>query len=142
MPQIKSAADIAEKWARVTPLRAEDYRIGVENPKVDWATASIAANDNYVAGVTQAAQQGRYAGGVKKAGSKKWQERAVLKGPSRFAEGVQIAQPDFEEGFTPFRNEIEKTVLPPKYPKGDPRNYERGKVQGTALHQLKLKLRK
>ena len=48
MPKVKSASQIAEKWARVTPMRAEDYRIGVQNPKRDWAQASAAANDRYV----------------------------------------------------------------------------------------------
>ena len=139
MPKVKSASQIAEKWARVTPMRAEDYRIGVQNPKRDWAQASAAANDRYVVGVTAAAQQGRYAGGVKKAGTSKWQERSALKGPSRFAEGVQIAQGDFENGFTPYHAVMERTELPQRYPKGDPRNYERVKTMGQALHKEKLK---
>jgi len=142
MPKIRSSAEISEKWARVTPMRSEDYKKGVENPKKDWAAATAAANDRYVTGVTQAAQQGRFLGGVKRAGTQKWQSHAALKGPNRFAEGVQIAQPDYEKGWAPYRDEIEKTTLPQRYPKGDPRNYERGKVMGTALHQRKLALRK
>lgn len=138
MPKVRSASDVANKWARVTPMRSEDYRIGVENPKRDWATATAAANDRYVQGVTTAAQAGRFAGGVKKAGTRKWQERAAAKGPSRFAEGVAIAQPDYESGWGPFRDVIEKTSLPPRYPKGDPRNHERSKGMGVALHKAKL----
>lgn len=138
MPKVRSATDIAEKWSRVTPMRSEDYRRGVENPKKDWAQATAAANDRYVQGVTAAAQAGRFAGGVKKAGSQKWATRAAVKGPSRFSEGVAMAAPDYENGFAPFRDVIEKTSLAPRYPKGDPRNFERVKQMGEALHKAKL----
>ena len=33
MAEIKSLADIAEKWIRVTPGRVEDYKLGIQNPK-------------------------------------------------------------------------------------------------------------
>ena len=31
-----SAAKIAEKWARVTPDRTQDYEDGVRSPSKDW----------------------------------------------------------------------------------------------------------
>ena len=36
--KVKSAIDIARKWARVTSGRTEDYEEGVRNPTKDWET--------------------------------------------------------------------------------------------------------
>ncbi len=139
MPAIKPTREIAEKWRRVVPGRTEDYRRGVEDPKVDWETATKAAEDRYRTGVTEAAAQGRFGAGVAKAGTAKWKDRATKLGPRRWSEGVGIAAPDYERGFGPYRDVIERTVLPEKFPKGDPRNYERVLAMGTALHELKVR---
>ena len=138
MPKVRHIGDIAEKWARVTPTRAGDYRSGVENPKKDWAEEAIAAEDRYTRGVTEAANAGRYGKGVSKAGTAKWKTAAVKKGPSRFAEGVAIARPDYEKGFAPYRDTIESTELPPRGPKGDPANIQRVAAIATALHNKKI----
>jgi len=138
MAEIKSLASIREKWTRVTPMRAEDYRIGIQNPKRDWADATEGQADTWKAGVTEAANKGLFAKGVRKAGTKKWQEKALQKGPGRFSEGVMVAGGDYEKGFAPYRDTIEATTLPPKYPKGDPRNIQRVAVIAAALRAKKL----
>lgn len=133
MAQIKTTDRIAEKWARVTPQRSQDYTDGIENPRRPWAEASAAAEDTYKAGVTAAAGKGRYGKGIRAAGNDKWQRRSREKGPQRFSEGVQLAQADYQAGFAPFADTIRSTALPPRYPKGDPRNYARVQAIGTAL---------
>jgi len=138
MAEIKRLDSIREKWARVTPGRTEDYQLGIANPKRDWETEAKAATDRYKEGVDKAHAKGMYGKGVDKAGTKKWQDRSLKKGPGRFAEGVYIAAPDYEKGFAPFHAAIERVTLPPKFPKGDPRNYERVRVIGTALHEEKV----
>lgn len=138
MAKIKSAAEIAAKWARVTPQRTADYEQGVRNPTKDWALATEAAEDNYKTGVTKAAQEGRFGKGVKAAGTSKWQRKTLEKGPNRFAEGVAISEPEFQAGFDPFREVIANTVLPPRFPKGDPRNIDRVKVMAAALRKKKV----
>jgi len=84
-----------------------------------------------------AAAADSYAKGITKAGSAKWQQRATTKGPGRFAEGVMIGSDDYEKGFAPYRDEIEKTVLPPRYPKRDPRNINRVSAIAQALAKKK-----
>jgi len=138
MPKVKPIGTIGEKWSRVTPARAGEYRSGVEHPVRDWAEEAVAAEDRYVRGVTEAANAGRFGKGVSEAGTVKWQHGAIKKGPSRFAEGVAIARPDYEKGFSPFRDEIERTDLPPKGPKGDPGNIQRVAVIAAALHAKKI----
>lgn len=136
--KVKSAADIAKKWARVTPERAADYEEGVRNPKKDWKTETKKAEKNYEAGVATAVREKRFGKGVDKAGTEKWQEGAVTKGVARFGPGVAGAQKKYEEGFAPYREVLERTDLPPRYPKGDARNYERVKAVGQALHKKKV----
>jgi len=138
MAEIRSMSKIRDKWTRVTPMRSEDYKMGVAAPRRDWAGSAMAQKEVWKAGVTEAATKDSYAKGVERVGTKKWQDRALRKGPGRFAEGVAIGGPDFEAGFAPYQAEIEKTTLPPRFPKGDPRNIERVKVISMALRAKKM----
>jgi len=133
MAEIKSLSAIRDKWTRVTPGRQEDYKLGVQNPRRDWEQETLAAEDNWKIGVDRAQAQGLFGKGVTKAGSKKWQDKALKKGPGRFAEGVYIAGPDYERGFAPYREAIARVDLGPKFPRRDPRNLERVKRVVEAL---------
>lgn len=139
MAEIKSAKAIRDKWQRVTPGRTEDYKLGIQNPKRDWEEETAAAEDNWKAGVDAAQAKGLFGKGVRKAGSKKWQEKALKKGPGRFAEGVYIAGDDYEKGFAPYREAIAKCDLGPRFPRRDPRNIDRVKRIVDALIEEKLK---
>jgi len=138
MAEIKSLASIREKWSRVTPGRTEDYKLGIQNPKRDWADEALAGKGNWKAGIDAAAAKDLYAKGITKAGSPKWKARSLEKGPGRFAEGVYIAAPDYEKGFAPFREAIARTDIGPRFPKRDPRNLERVKKIVDALVKEKL----
>lgn len=133
MAEIKSLTAIKDKWTRVTPGRTEDYKIGVRNPKRDWETQAAGAADTYKAGVDQAHAKGLFRKGVEKAGTKKWQDRALEKGPGRFSEGVYIASDDYSKGFAPYHEAIARTDLGPRFPKRDPRNLERVRKVVDAL---------
>lgn len=138
MAKIKPIDQIAAKWSRVTPARTQDYTAGVQSPRADWEQATTAANDRFVQGVTEAAQSGRFANGVRKAGTAKWQQKTLEKGPNRFAEGVRLGKQDFQDGFAPFAQVIAGVQLPPRGPKGDPSNIERVRAIAQALHQRKI----
>ena len=139
MAEIKSMASIKEKWARVTPQRTQDYQLGVQNPKRDWAEETAAAKGNWKAGVDTAANKNMFEKGVLKAGSSKWKKGALEKGPGRFAEGVMIAAPDYEKGFAPYREAIDRADIGPKFPRRDPRNLNRVKAIVDALIAEKMK---
>lgn len=137
MAAIKSLSEIRDKWTRVTPGRTEDYKLGIQNPKADWATETGAAKSNWKAGIDAAAAKDMFAKGVEKAGTKKWKEKAVAKGPGRFAEGVYIAGPDYEKGFAPYREAIASVELGPRFPRRDPRNIDRVKKVVDAVVAVK-----
>lgn len=138
MAEIRSLAAIRDKWTRVTPGRTEDYKIGIQNPRRDWAEEASAAKDTYKAGVDAAHSKGLFEKGVLAAGTSKWRDKALKKGPGRFAEGVYIAGPDYEKGFAPYREAIQSVDLGPRFPKRDPRNIDRVKRIVDALVAKKL----
>jgi len=140
MPEIKPTAEIAEKWERVTPGRVRDYEDGVRRPRRDWADATAGAAAAYAQGVQEAIADGRFEGRVRAVGTRKWQEKTLQKGPTRWAQGVSVSGADFAAGFDPYRDEIERIVLPARGPKGDPRNLERVRIIAEALHALKVRL--
>lgn len=137
MAFIRSIEQIAKKFATVTPGRSEDYRIGVENPRTDWATATANAENAYQDGVQKAITQKRFGKGVKAAGTAAWQAGAITKGVSRWGPGVQLAQDKYARNFAPYRDVIERTQLPPRFARRDPRNLDRVKVLVGALSAAK-----
>jgi hypothetical protein len=135
--EIKSLARITEKWTRVTPMRSEDYKLGVTSPRRDWQASAVAAKESHKLAMAAAAAADSFAKGITKAGTAKWQAKALAKGPGRFAEGVMVGGPDFEKGFAPAREVLEKTVLPPRFPRRDPRNIARVSTGNVALAKWK-----
>jgi len=138
MAEIKSLSAIRDKWTRVTPGRTEDYKLGIQNPRRDWETETLEGEGNWKAGIDAAAAKGLFAKGVKEAGTGKWKEKALKKGPGRFAEGVYIAGDDYEKGFKPYREAIAAVDLGPRFPRRDPRNIERVKRVVDALIAAKI----
>lgn len=140
MANIKDLSKIKAKWARVTPQRTQDYTEGIQDPSTDWASATKASEDRYKAGVLAAANRGAFGKGVAAAGTSRWQERSLSVGPGRFAEGVAASEDRYGEGFAPFAQTIASLSLPPRFPKGDPRNLERVKAVSQALRKKKEEL--
>jgi len=134
----KSASKIAEKWARVTSGRTEDYEDGVRNPKKDWEAETKAAETRYEDGIKAAITRKAFGKGVAECGTATQQKKTIEKGIIRWPEGVRVAQDDMRAGMEKVVKVLEATKLPPAYAKGDPRNLERVKVVTQALHQMKV----
>jgi len=137
MAAIRSAADIARKWATVTPQRTADYEAGVQQPRKDWARQTAAASDAWKSGVQAAIASNAFSKGVTRVGTAAWQEGAVQKGVPRWGPGVQVAESKYERGFAPFRDAIERVALPPRFARRDPRNLDRVKAVVDALVKAK-----
>ena len=138
MAEIKNIAQIREKYARVTPGRAEDYASGVAAPRKDWAKVTALAEPAYQAGVTAAISRKAFGRGVNQAGTQKWQGRSLTVGAERWGPGVTAAVDSYERGFAPYRATIEKLSLPARFPVGDARNYARVQAVGEALRKAKV----
>jgi hypothetical protein len=137
MAAIKSIKQIADKFISVTPGRSAQYGDGVKNPKKDWQQSTEAAEDNYEQGVQSAISRKAFGKGVKEAGTAEYQKGVAEKGVARWPVGVRLAGPKFEKGFGPYRDEIERTTLPPRFARRDPRNLDRVAAIDKALGDLK-----
>jgi len=136
---IKTIADITKKWTDVTPMRAPQYQEGVEKTTKDWAAITKASEDTWKTAITAAAAAGRFGKGVIERGTDGWKKRTVAVGPERWSRGVAIAGPEYTKGFAPYREVIAGLTLPPKFAKGDLRNYARVQTVGVALRDKKVK---
>ena len=138
MALIRSIDSISKKWKEVTPQRSSIYKANVEAPLRNWEVETLNAKDRRDEGLRAAISDGRIDRGIRKTGLAGWQKPTVTKGPTRWAEGVAVAEPEYRAGFAPYRDIIESTDLGPRYAKGDPRNWDRSKAIGIALHNKKI----
>jgi hypothetical protein len=137
-PVVKSLGQVTDKWKRRAGSAGEEYRVGVETTPASWSAAAKAAKDAYKAGVTEAANQGRYERGIDAAGDGKWKDRAAKLGPSRFAQGVQESESAYSNGVGPVLQAIGSVDLPPRGPVGSEGNYARTAAIGRALRALRV----
>ena len=135
---IKPVEQIASKWMEVTPGRAGEYKKGVSSPRRSWAQATSDAAANYESGVQEAISRGAFAKGVDSAGDSAWRDGAINKGVSRWPQGVRLGKGKYQSGFAPYHSTISGLTLSPRGPKGDPRNYDRVREVGEALHETKI----
>jgi len=139
MAKIRALAKIVAKYQRVTPGKGKEYEEGIKDPKKVWADEAKAAGDAWAGGVTDAVARGAFAKGVDKCGQAGYIDPAIKKGVGRYRGGVEYGIPKYNKKFAPFRDVIEATALPPRGPKGDPRNIDRVATIATALHAEKIK---
>lgn len=137
MAAIKPIEQSSQKWTRRAQVAGEDYRFGVTNPRTPWDTAAIAAEATYRQAVTDAATKGRYSGGIRRVGVEKWRTNATQKGPQRFAEGVQLAEGEWQRGFAPYQAALSSLSLPARGPAGSPQNLQRVQAVSTALRAVR-----
>lgn len=135
--QSKSAAVIARRFVTITSGRAKDYEEGVKAPRRDWLKETKDAEGRYEEGIKDAIKRKAFGKGVDKCGTARQQQKTIEKGVPVFADRVLLAEDDMRIAMEPVVAVLERTSLPPKYPRGDPRNIERVKTVDDALHKLK-----
>lgn len=139
--KVPSAAEVAEKWARITAQRSGDYKAGVTGAGSDWEKGATDAQAAFVAGVTSGNIGKMYAGGIKRAGSAKYERKATGVGADRFSGGVQAAVGDMQSGVDPFLATIAGIDLGKRGMRGDAMNLERVRKIDEALFKKRLALR-
>lgn len=133
-------AKTAQKWGRVTPGRRQDYEDGVQHPTQSWQEKTLAARQAYNDGVQAAIAEDRFSAGVASTSDEEWKKKTLEKGPGRWAAGVAMSQDAYAKGFAPYAETLNNLTLPPRGPKGDPRNLERVAAVDRALRQKKEEL--
>ncbi len=138
---VKSVAQVADKWAQVTPGRSQYYQSGASVAGGQWEEKTLAAKAAFKAAVSAGNIDSLFAGGVKKAGGAKYQRKVVDVGVSRFSSGVTAAKQDFADGMAPMLETIASVNLPMRAPRGSEANLERVRAVATALNRKRLALR-
>ncbi len=136
-PKVRPISDVSGKWNRRASSAGPEYEAGIRNPAGDWAASAVAAKGAWQQGVTAAASRDAFAKGVAAKGNAHWQQRAIEKGPARFAQGVVVGQGDYEKGFAPYLEAISRVDLPPRGPAGSEANLQRMTGIPRALAALK-----
>jgi len=142
MVKVKPIDIVVKKWQARASIATDDYKYGIENPKRPWDKAAEEAFDAWASGVQAAIADKRFVGGVRRAGLEKWKRKALNVGAPRYAPGITAAVDDYTAAMGEVLKVIEAISLPPRGPKGDPRNYERVKLIGDTLHKWKLAKKK
>jgi len=135
---VKSAADIAAKWAEVTPGRAGYYEAEAPAAGAEWETNTVAAGGTYTASLAQAGIGKRFVGGVKRAGAAKFARKVKDVGVARYAPGVAAAKADMAAGIADYIGVLEGLEIPDRGPRGSPGNYAIVEKVGSALHKKRL----
>lgn len=137
--RVPSAEEVAAKWARVTATRQTDYEAGVKDTEVDWAANTASARESFEQGVTAAIQRGAFQRGVAAVGNDRWRRKTVEVGGTRWAPGVRAATDDMRDGVRGSLETIARVALPPRAPKGDPRNLQRVEAVTRALAEARMR---
>jgi hypothetical protein len=139
--KIKPVAAIAAKWAEVTPGRSAYYEAGASVAGADWEKNATAAAANYKAAISAGNIGQMFAGGIKRAGSAKYERKVKDVGAARFGQGITAAVTDFQSGFDPFVSTIASLTLPARAPRGSAANIQRVTMVATELNKKRLALR-
>jgi len=136
--KVKDAVSAAQKFVSKGAAAGADYESGVRGAGPAWQAQTVAASENYAAGVQEAITRNAFARGVQASGAAHYEERAATVGARRFPEGIRAAGPAWQEGTTPFLDVIRNLTLEPRRPTGDPSNWRRSEQVGMALRRRKL----
>lgn len=135
MVKTRGVDKATQKWRDRVAVASGDYADGVANPRRPWKASTLEAEPRFEAGVQVAIREKRFGKGVSASTDEKWKSKAADLGTRRFPEGVAAAEPDYRAGMGKVISAIEGVTLPPRYPAGDPRNYERVKAIGEAVRK-------
>jgi len=134
--RVMALTEVVKKWVERARVAVDAYLMGIKNPRTPWAAAATAAAKNWADAITAAIAAKRFEKGIARAGDAKWLKNATELGSVRFAPGVAAAEGTYSAAFAPYLELLGRITLPPRYPKGDPRNIQRVAVIAKELHQL------
>jgi len=138
MVTIRSMEYIKKKWVKRAKGAVEDYRAGIQTPLEDWKSETLGAEETYYDALDRIRTERTWTRGVERTDTADWQRKALQLGPPRYPSGIDAGEPDYDRGFRPYRDEIERITLPPRRPRGDPANIERVRAIADALHAKKV----
>lgn len=102
---MKSASDVANKWAANLAAATTSITAGVQQVTVSPTQLAAANLNGYLAGTQQAVTSGKMAASLQRVSLQDWQTAMIQKGIPRIASGAQAAKPkmaSFMQQFLPY----------------------------------------
>lgn len=90
---VKTAQQIAEKWARNLGASGQSMTDGINGVSVNPAEKAIAQIPAMVAGVQNAQANGKIEAGLRRVSLQSWKDAMIKKGVPRISGGATAAQP-------------------------------------------------
>lgn len=107
---IKSATDVANKWANNLAASTQSIQAGVQ-AVTTAPTQQAAQNPNaYLAGVQKAVSSGKWQASLNKVSLSDWQNAMIQKGIPRIATGATQAKPKFAQFMSQFLPYLQQGV--------------------------------
>lgn len=119
MKKALNAATIAAKWGNRMAGAGEAMKNGVANVTVAPTQLAAAAKDRWIAGIQQAASEGRFEAGLQAVTLQDWQRAMTEKGVSNMQTGARTAVPKVQKflaDYLPFAAQVSDEVA--AMPKG------------------------
>lgn len=135
---VKDVTASAQKYATRAGAAVNDYKTGVQAAGQKWHDNTKSSTDNYSAGVQASIANGSFGKGIDKAGPDRYATRASTKGAAAYPAGVQAGQQRWAQNVQPFFQVLQSATLPPRGPKGDPRNQQRAQFVADLLRKKKV----
>lgn len=123
--QTKSLADTVKKWKTNAGAASSFYQEGVLKPKRPWQESTIAAEENYEAGVQAAISDKRFGKGVRGSSNAEWQKMASVKGTRNYPGGVRDGESKYTKEMGPVLSYMQGITLPPPGMRGSRQNIDR-----------------
>ncbi|MFQ6053073.1 MAG: hypothetical protein ACE5OO_02430 [Candidatus Bathyarchaeia archaeon] len=123
----------------VTPGRSAYYEAETPPAADKFEKNAIAAKGTYKSAMADPKIADRFAGGLKGKASK-FARKVTSVGIARFGPGVEAAETDMADGFSPYQAILDGLTISDRKPRGDPSNYGIVKEVGDPLHKKRLAL--
>lgn len=134
---MKTAQQVAEKYASRASAASTDYVLGVETTTKDQAARAIASAEIHKQATIAALNEGRYAKGLQRAGNQAWKDGVRKKGGNRYSEGVAGASGKYATNSASYDSARGAAVGLPRGLKGSETNLARVKAVVMALRATK-----
>lgn len=136
--KFRDLADSAKKFATNGQNAAPLYSKNAMAAAPDWHAQTMASEENYKAGVTRAANEGRFGRGVAKAGAETYRSGVATVGQNRFSEGMSKGAPTWSAEFGKVASVVAGKDIGPRGITGSQENKNRAANMADAWRAARM----
>ena len=135
--RIKPASSSQTKYVNNTGNAGQSYQDGINNPRRDWLTSTVAAEGTYATAVQAALTSGAFGKGLTPDAAAKQKGNAIALGVSRYPAGTKNAAGNWAKFTQPVLDAMAAVPDMPRGPKMSQQNFDKQHAYATAAHGAK-----